>query len=58
VTDLTPFGTECWTHIIKAKRPGKSDGNPRGQHGILVGYDDESGPLLPRVYFPDTGVFE
>ena len=61
VTDLTqlhPFVTECWTHIKKARRPSKSDGNPRGQHGILVGYDDESGPLLARVYFPDTGIFE
>ena len=61
VTDLTqlhPFGTECWTHIKKARRPNKSDGNPRGQHGILVGYDDEQGPLLARVYFPDTGIFE
>ena len=61
VTDLTqlhPFGTECWTHIKKARRPSKSDGNPRGQHGILVGYDDESGPLLARVYFPDSGVFK
>ena len=44
VTDLTqlhPFGTECWTHIKKARRPSKSDGNPRGQHGILVEYDDD-----------------
>jgi hypothetical protein len=61
VTDLTRlhlFGTECWTHIKMARRPSKSDRNPRGQHGILVGYDDESEPLLARVYFPDTGVFE
>ena len=61
VTDLTQlhlFGTECWTHIKKARRPSKSHGNPRGQHGIFVGYDDESEPLLARVYFPDTGVFE
>ena len=61
LTDLSrlhPFGTECWTHITKARRSGKRDGNPRGQRGILVGYDDETGTLLARVYFPDTGVFE
>ena len=23
-----------------------------------MGYDDDQGPLLARVYFPDTGVFE
>ena len=61
VTDLTklqPFGITCWTHIKKARRPGKSDSNPRGEKGILVGYDDEQGPLLARIYFPDTGIFE
>jgi hypothetical protein len=45
VTDLIqlhPFGTECWAHIKKARRPGKSNGNPRGYHGILVGYDDKN----------------
>ena len=24
----------------------------------MVGYDDDQGPLLARVYFPDTGIFE
>ena len=23
-----------------------------------MGYDDDQGPLVARVYFPDTGVFE
>ena len=49
VTDLTklqPFGITCWTHIKKARRPGKSDINPRGEQGRLVGYDDDQGPLL------------
>jgi hypothetical protein len=23
-----------------------------------VGYDDEQGPLLASIYFPDTGIFE
>ena len=23
-----------------------------------MGYDDEQGPLLARIYFPDTGIFE
>jgi hypothetical protein len=55
---LQPFGITCWTHIKKAERPGKSDSNPRGEKGILVGYDDDQGPLLARVYFPDTGIFE
>ena len=48
VTDLTtlqPFGTVCWTHIKKERRAGKSDGYPRGEQGILVGYDDDQGPL-------------
>ena len=54
VTDLTklqPFGITCWTHIKKARRPGKSDINPRGEQGrLLVGYDDDQGPLLARIY--------
>ena len=62
VTDLTklqPFEITCWTHIKKARRPGKSDINPRGEQGRLVGYDDDDqGPLLARIYFPQTGVFE
>ena len=53
---MQPFGITCWTHIKKARRPGKSDSNPRGGKGILVGYDDDQGPLLARVYFSDTGV--
>jgi hypothetical protein len=59
VTDLSalkPFGAVCWTHIKKERRVGKSDGYPRGEQGILVGYDDDQGPLLARVYFPDTRV--
>ena len=45
-------------HIKKAGRPGKSDINPRGKQGRLVGYDDDQGPLLARIYFPQTGIFE
>ena len=26
--------------------------------GVLVGYDDDQGPLLARIYFPDTNIFE
>jgi hypothetical protein len=57
---LQPFGITCWTHIKKARCPGKSDSNLRGEKEILVGYDDDQGPLLARVYvyFPDTGIFE
>ena len=29
-----------------------------GGKGILVGYDDDQGPLLARVYFPDRGIFD
>ena len=25
---------------------------------MLVGYDDDQGPLLARIYFPDTKIFE
>ena len=42
----------------KAICPGKSGINPRGEQGRLVGYDDDQGPLLARMYFPQTGVFE
>ena len=61
VTDLSklqPFGIQCWTHIKKARRPAKSDINPRGEEGVLVGYDDTQGPLLARIYFPSTRVYE
>ena len=52
LTRLQPFGTTCWVHIKKARRDGKSDGNPHGERGILLGYDDSQGPLLSKVYFP------
>ena len=58
LTKLQSFGTTCWTHIKKARRPGKSDINPRGERGILVGYDDSQGPLLARIYFPANGIYE
>ena len=47
VTDLTklqPFGITCWTHIKKARRPGKSDINTREEQGRLVGYDVNQDP--------------
>ena len=61
VTDLPhlqPFGTVCWIHVKKARRQGKTDIELRGKQGILVGYDDDQGPLLARVYFSATGVYE
>jgi hypothetical protein len=41
-----------------ARRQGKSDSISRGEQGVLVGYDDDQGPLLARIYFPDTKIFE
>ena len=29
-----------------------------GAQGVLVGYDDDQGPLLARIYFSDTKLFE
>ena len=61
VTDLShlkPFGTVCWIHLKKARRQGKTDIESRGEQDILVGYDDDQGPLLARVYFPATGIYE
>jgi hypothetical protein len=61
VTDLIklqPFETTYWTHINKARRPGKSNIKPRGDQGRLVRYDDDQGSLLARIYFSETGVFE
>ena len=36
----------------------ESDGNPHGERGILVGYDDSQGPLLAKVYFPYTRSYQ
>ena len=58
LTNLKPFGNVCWTHVTKARRQGKTDIEPRGEQGVLVGYDDDQGPLLARVYFTTTGVYE
>ena len=61
LTDLTkvkPFGTICWTHAKKARRKGKSDSVSGGEQGVLFGYDDDQGPLLARVFFSDTKIFE
>ena len=58
LTNLKPFGTTCWTHVKKSRRQGKSDSISRGEQGVLVGYDDDQGPLLARIYFPDTKIFE
>ena len=58
LSNLKPFGTVCWIHVKKARRQGKTDIELRGEQGILVGYDDDQGPLLARVYFPATGAYE
>ena len=42
----------------KARRQGKSDCISRGEQSVLVGYDDDQGPLLAKIYFPDTKIFE
>jgi hypothetical protein len=57
LTSLQPFDTSCWTHVKKARRAGKSDSVARRERGVLVGYDDDQGPLLARVYFPDMRVY-
>ena len=58
VTKLQPFGITRWTHIKKARLLGKSDINPREEQSRLVGYDDDQGPMVARIYFPQMGVFE
>jgi hypothetical protein len=61
LTDLATlklFGTPCWTHVKKATRQGKSEIISRGEQGVIVGYDDDQGPLLARTYFSDTKIFE
>ena len=61
VTDLSnlkPFGTVCWIRVKKARRQNKTDIELRGKQGIFVGYDDDQGPLLAKVYFPATEVYE
>jgi hypothetical protein len=58
LTKLKKFGTTCRTHVKKARRQGKSNSISRGKQGVLVGYDDDQGPLLDRIYFPDTKIFE
>ena len=58
LSNLKPFGTVCWIHTKKARRQNNTDIELRGEQGILVGYNDDQGPLLAKVYFPATGVYE
>jgi hypothetical protein len=44
--------------VKKSGRQGKSDSIYGEEQGVLVGYDDDQGPLLARIYFSDTKIFE
>jgi hypothetical protein len=58
LTKLHPFGLTCWAHQKKQIRDlgyeGKSDKKQQARQGILVGYNDQMGPLRAKVYFKDT----
>ena len=58
LTKIQPFGLTCWVHQKKQIRDqgygGKSDKKQQARQGILVGYNDQMGPLRAKVYFTDT----
>ena len=58
LTKLQPFGLTCWVHqkkqICDLGYGGKSDKKLQARQGILVGYNDQMGPLRAKVYFKDT----
>ena len=54
LTKLQSFGLTCWVHQKKQIRDlgygGKSDKKQQARQGILVGYNDQMGPLRAKVY--------
>ena len=58
LTKLQPFGLTCWVHQKKQIRDlgngGKSDKKQQARQGILVGYNDQMGPLRAKGYFKGT----
>ena len=55
MTKIKPFGLTCYVFQKKARRNigyhGKSDVKENAKNGVLVGFIDQSGPLLVKVYY-------
>ena len=62
MTRLQPFGLPCYVYQKKPKRDGgysgKSDKKANAKKGMLVGYDDQQGPLRVKVYYPTESTWE
>ena len=62
MTKLRPFGLICYVYQKKAIRNkgyhGKSDKKENAKKGVLVGYEDQLGPLRVKVYHPQDNTYQ
>jgi hypothetical protein len=62
ISKLKPFGLRCYIHQKKERRDrdhsGKSDKKAQAKIAILVGYDDQKGPLRFKVFYPNLASSE
>ena len=61
MTKIKPFGLTCYVFQKEARRNigfhGKSDVKENAKKGVLVGYKDQKGPLLVKVYYPINNTY-
>ena len=62
ITKIKPFGIICYVYQKKAIRNkgyhGKSDMKENAKKGVLVGYEDQLGPLRVKVYHPQDNSYQ
>ena len=61
MSKIRPFGLTCYVFQKKERRNvgyhGKSDKKEHAKKGVLIGYDDQKGTLLVKVYYPKENTY-
>ena len=61
MSKIKPFGLTCYVFQKKERRNvgyhGKSDKKEHAKKGVLIGYDDQKGTLLVKVYYPKENTY-
>ena len=61
MTKIRPFVLTCYVFQKKERRNvdyhGKSDKKEHAKKGVLIGYDDQKGKLLVKVYYPKKNTY-
>ena len=62
MSKIRPFGIICYVYQKKPIRNkgfhGKSDKKENAKKGVLVGYEDQLGPVRVKVYYPQDNSYQ